>query len=121
MLKNCKISFYIFIIFLFLVAPFGIYTYAKSAAYESVKEIECVQMSSANVVKEVFLDHQDIVLAIEKIGGNVSVTPTILNPNGCSGAAFFVIYYSNNEQRKTIKKMIGDTFFGNPYRMVKMF
>ncbi len=119
MLRKNKII-YCVILILILGPVCGVYAYYQSATHDAIKSIRCIEMASAEVVKETISDHQDVVLEIEKIGGKVSMAPTFTHPSGCFGAAYVVIYYSTNTQRKEIKKMIGDQFFGHPYRMINM-
>jgi hypothetical protein len=120
MLKKNAMIYCVTFSVLALVIVCSVYFYYQSAAYEATKEIACVHMSSVGVVEQTISEHKDVILEIEKLGGSVSITPTFTNPKGCAGAAFVVIYYSTNAQRKEIKKMIGDQFFGHPYRMINM-
>ncbi len=120
MLKKNAIIYCVTFGALVLMILCGIYLYYQSAVYEATKEIACIHMSSVGVVEQTISEHKDVISEIEKLGGIVSITPTFTNPKGCAGAAFVVIYYSTNTQRKEIKKMIGDQFFGHPYRMINM-
>ena len=49
----------------------------------------------------------------------MSVEISIMTPVGaeCEGKAFLAITYSAMKTRRVIKKTLGGTFFGIPYRM----
>ncbi|MEK6954281.1 MAG: hypothetical protein AABX01_04700 [Candidatus Micrarchaeota archaeon] len=71
---------------------------------------------SAKIMLE---ENMNVVFKIEKIGGTIIVEEEKLadGTQRCPGKADFAIYYGTDSQRTQIKALIGDKFYGIPYRM----
>ncbi len=102
----------VFVIAFFLVAGFFVYSIFE-AMFLDTKEVPCEELPTVEYVEKVVSEHNDTWMQIAKISvGWVSIDRT-----RCPGKADIVIYYAGETDRKKIKKLIGDDFFGVPYRL----
>ena len=77
------------------------------------KKVSCDELPSIEEVKKILSEHHDIIKKYE----NPSKGRWIEIDERCHGKADIIIYYDTLKTRKKIKKQIGNTFFGVPYRM----
>ncbi len=75
--------------------------------------LSCGELPTTEKVEATFTDHADTVQEINSIG-NIS----IVHSENCMGKSYVEIQYGSHGQRNQIEKIIGDTFFGIPWRGV---
>lgn len=92
--------------------------YVASGFYEmrmDAKQAPCEELPLREEVERVIAEHKDICEQIENINpGYVLIS---IDAERCPGKADIIIYYGTKSDRKAIKNLIGDDFFGIPYRM----
>jgi hypothetical protein len=77
--------------------------------------LPCEKLPTPAEVYRVVEEHQDTVEAIKEVHpGFVFVE---MDDWSCSGRADIVISYASHQDRLAIQELIGDTFFGVPYRL----
>lgn len=91
------------------------YLNSFSEMRKDAKKVSCDKLSTAKEVRKVLAEHNDTLMQIERFSpGNIWINVDYVR---CPGKADILIYYSTVDDRDNIKKLIGDTFFGVPYRM----
>ncbi len=77
--------------------------------------VPCDQLPTIESAQKIYLDHNDTIEAIE------NVSPGLIwvefSTERCEGKAEIRIYYDSMNSRNEIKEIIGNRFFGIPYRM----
>ncbi len=76
------------------------------------KGLPCEQLPTAARVQQVLDEHQVEWRQIQEHSDWVEV-----DTGRCPGKADLAIYYPTERDKVQIKQLIGDTFFGIPYRM----
>lgn len=76
------------------------------------KGMDCEKLPTAADVENIVARHRDTLNQIEQ--NSISVW---IDTDRCPGRADIVIDYGTIDQRNAIRSLIGDTFFGVPYRM----
>lgn len=79
--------------------------------------LTCDELPDIQTVEKVFAKHKKEADEITKIGANISVAVSEFDNPNCKGKADIYIEYGSHDQRIKIEKIIGNTFFGIPYRM----
>jgi hypothetical protein len=82
--------------------------------------LPCEQLPFFPEVQKSLLKHQDIVNEIKQLGG-YDVSASEIKCPSVDGKLYFIkgdilIQYHSRNQRMAIEKLIGDNFFGIPYR-----
>lgn len=78
--------------------------------------LTCGRFYEATAIEKTLADHAQVVEQIKKMNpGHVFVGAQEVE--GCSGKAELVIAHATERDRRRIKQLIGDTFFGIRYRM----
>ena len=104
----------IFISTLFIVIFFS----GCIGLYEMIidtRKVSCDKLPNAKEVERILAEHTDTVEEIKNI--NPDHVWLEIDSERCPGKADIMIYYATIKNRASIKKLIGDTFFGIPYRM----
>ena len=79
------------------------------------KGVPCAQLPDIESAKKIYLDHNDTIKEIENVSpGFIWVE---LATGRCEGKAEVQIFYDSRDSRNEIKAIIGNLFFGIPYRM----
>lgn len=100
----------IVVISVMVIGYFGFYEMWKDA-----KKVSCSKLPTAEEVRKVLAEHNDTFMQIERFNpGNVWMD---VNYVRCPGKADILIYYGTVYDWDNIRNLIGDTFFGVPYRM----
>lgn len=94
------------------VLPVAALVYAE---YADARQPPCARLPSAAEVQRVVATNQATWEQIKQHSVSVSV-----NSQRCPGKAQIDIHYATADDRAAIERMIGDTFFGVPYRMVNV-
>ncbi len=76
----------------------------------------CDKLPAVTEVEKVMQEHQQTVDDIEELAQGVWIS-IASDTDRCPGKAHIQITYDTNERREKIKQMIGDSFFGIPYKM----
>lgn len=77
------------------------------------KGLPCEQLPTAGHVRRVIDEHQAEWRQVQQHSDWVEV-----DTERCPGKADLAIYYPTEPDKARIKQVIGDSFFGIPYRMV---
>ncbi len=80
--------------------------------YSDRKGLHCEQLPTAERVRQVLDEHQAEWRQVRKHSDWVEV-----DTERCPGKADLAIYYPTDRDRTRIKRLIGESFFGIPYRM----
>ncbi len=75
--------------------------------------LSCAELPPLSSVEKVMSEHQDVIQQIVDIRPdfiNVSIDPS------CPGKGILVIVYASHADRIQIEELIGDTFFGIPWK-----
>lgn len=80
--------------------------------YLDRKGLPCEQLPAADHVQRVLDEHRAVWRQVQEHSDWVEV-----DIRRCPGKADLAIYYPTNRDRARIRQLIGDTFFGIPYRM----
>jgi uncharacterized ion transporter superfamily protein YfcC len=119
--KNAKIPVIIVSFFVLLAAAIFIYIMASGyfEMQNDAKGASCEKLPNLMGAKLMLEENTNVAIKIERIGGSIIVEEEKLadGTQRCPGKADLAIYYGTNDQRTQIKELIGDTFYGIPYRM----
>lgn len=75
--------------------------------------LSCAELPSLASVEQVMSEHQDLIRQI------VAIRPELINVSidpSCPGKGILVIEYASHADRMQIEALIGDTFFGIPWK-----
>lgn len=75
--------------------------------------MSCAELPSLSSVEQAMSEHQDLIQQI------VDIRPDFINitiDSSCRGKGILVIEYASHADRIQIEKLIGDTFFGIPWK-----
>lgn len=78
----------------------------------------CRNLPTREAAERIVREHRDVITELEKLGPGNSVFAELSEP--CPGRATLLIYYPSVDVRKRIEAMIGETFYGVPYRLVNI-
>ena len=84
------------------------------------KGLSCDKLSAKEEVQKVLNENTDTIKKLEELSPDTKSIMVVIDSERCQGKADIIIYYGSFQQRKEIKKIIGDTFFGVPYRMINV-
>lgn len=101
---------------LIVLVAIGLFAFGLFDIQPDNKKIACSELPSVEEVQKVLTDHKDTIQELEKLSDTNSIWFSI-DTERCSGKADILIYYGTESQRKQIKEIIGEKFFGVPYRM----
>jgi hypothetical protein len=97
------------VLFIFVMASLG-YSYLSGLFQDS-----CDLLPGTDYAESVMAENSGIVSQIESLNpGNIWLE---LDSASCPGKAELLIYYATESDRQEIKNLIGDDFFGIPYKM----
>ena len=75
--------------------------------------ISCDELPDLSDVKSVMAQHNQVIQEIKNIDPeNIVITID----NSCPGKGSLVIYYPSHNDRTQIEKLLGDSFFGIPWK-----
>lgn len=86
------------------------------ALQDQVPACEKMPMRTIKEVQQLLEEHDNTRQQIEQLSPSGSIS-LMADDSRCPGRAEILIYYGSERQKKLIKKNIGETFFGVPYRM----
>lgn len=75
----------------------------------------CAQLPPTGEVRRIVAERQEVWTQVRQR----SVTAS-LDTGRCPGKADIIIHYATADDRAAIKRLLGDTFFGIPYRMMNV-
>ena len=97
------------LVFFIIIAIIASGTYG---IYQDSKEVACEKLPTVEEVNQVLTDHPNEVRQISEI-----FLPPFIETFRCLGKEDILISYEIGKDRAQIKKIIGNNFFGVPYRM----
>ncbi len=80
----------------------------------SYNYLDCNDLPNIEQVREIVRENDDAVKEIKEVGQSVEV---FVDDSDFPGKGKITILYGTEKQREEIEDMIGDTFFGVPYKM----
>jgi hypothetical protein len=108
MRKSITIAMMILMIFL-LAISFPVFFMSSG------KDTPCEQLPAIMIVQEAFRDHEDVVDEITGMHpGHIWIS---IGTDRCPGKGEILIYYDTEANHRKIVELLGDSFFGVPYRM----
>lgn len=113
-MRNKKTWFFAAILAVVAICVLGFLGYYY--IFSGSKKVACDQLPNAEAVQAILVEHADTIRELEKLGP-VNAIRFGADTTRCSGKADIAIDYGSELQRIKIKKEIGGTFFGVPYRM----
>ena len=116
---NKRLSWPLAAILVVVILGAGLLGYQYFFTQPDSKKISCDQLPNAQVVQASLVDHVSTIRELEKLGPENTIRLEA-DKTRCSGKADILIYYGTESQLANIKKNIGDTFFGIPYRMANI-
>lgn len=75
--------------------------------------LSCAELPSLSSVEQVMAQHQDVIQQIVDIRPDFIIAR--IDPS-CPGKGILVIEYASHADRIQIEELIGDTFFGIPWK-----
>ena len=75
--------------------------------------LSCAELPSLSSVEQVMAEHQDVIQQIVNIRPDFIIAR--IDPS-CPGKGILVIEYASHADRIQIEELIGDTFFGIPWK-----
>ena len=78
--------------------------------------VTCEKFYEVTAIEKVLADHAQVVKQIKDINPRF-IFVGAQKVEGCQGKAELLISFPTERDRKKIEQLIGDTFFGIPYRM----
>lgn len=92
--------------------------WVNSTVYDNrVHYVSCEKLPALSEVESLMAVHQDVIRQIEDIHpGVIRVYVSTL----CPGKGSLVIEYASHEDRIQIEALIGDTFFGVPWKGINI-
>ena len=98
-------------------------TAALSAIYESAgnryHNVSCRELPTREEVVAIVSAHSDVVRRIENVNPGF-VRFSVSSQPSCSEKADILIDFASKQDSEEIQLIIGDTFFGVPYRMTNV-
>jgi len=107
---------------IYFIASLRVVKIAWASAIHDSREhyLPCEQLPFYEEVQKDFKVHQDVINQLQNLGGFNISAHEVDCPSSVSAFAFIKgdmeIDYHNRNQRFAIEKLIGDNFFGIPYR-----
>jgi hypothetical protein len=98
---------------LLLLPAFLATVLASGCVFSEGQGLPCAWLPDAEHVRKVVEEHNGTIAQLEE-KDRVWIE---VDEHRCPGKADILIYYSTLTDRKRIKELIGDDFFGVPYRM----
>ncbi len=77
--------------------------------------LSCTELPEKEFTERVFREHAKTVAEIEQI--NPGFIFVEVDATQCAGKADIVIYFASHKEREQIETILGDSFWGVPYRM----
>lgn len=92
--------------------------WVNSTVYDNrVHYVSCEKLPALSEVENLMAEHQDVIRQIEDIHPGV-IRVYVSTP--CPGKGSLVIEYASHEDRMQIEALIGDTFFGVPWKGINI-
>ncbi len=89
----------------------------SSVVYDNRQHgVRCEDLPPLSKVERIVEEHQDVFTEIE----NIAVSVRIASPARCPEKGAIVIEYASHRDRIRIEELIGETFFGVPWRGVNI-
>lgn len=79
--------------------------------------VSCKKLPTLSEVEQIVEEHRDLIEEIEKVNPGL-IFVSISSP--CPGKGAIVIEYASHRDRIRIEELIGETFFGVPWRGINI-
>jgi hypothetical protein len=123
--KVTRDSYVIFGFVGLIIGLFAIgYVFDYFAHLDDNAGLPCDKYLKVQQIESLIKEHKDTISQIENLGGTVSFGGDYIETDEdnstirCPGKTEIWIYYGTEEQAQKIRNLIGDSFFGSPYRMI---
>jgi hypothetical protein len=92
--------------------------WVNSTVYDNrVHYVSCEKLPALSEVESLMEEHQDVIQQIEDIHPGFTKVNV---DSSCPGKGSLVIEYASHEDRTQIEALIGDTFFGVPWKGINL-
>lgn len=93
---------------------------AASIVYDSRKHgVSCERLPPLSDVERIVEEHQEVIEEIRNINPGF-IRVEIASPSGCPEKGEIYIEYASHRDRVRIEELIGETFFGVPWRGINI-
>lgn len=80
----------------------------------------CGELPTPEAVDEVVADHPEVIEKLESLSTSNSVRVSVTPVEECPRGAALLITYGGLSTREQIRELLGEDFFGVPYRMLNI-
>lgn len=112
-----RIAIFILIILLVMIfSLFILFLLDFLDGHWQAKRPSCDNLPEKDIVEEIYAQHIKNIKEIEQeLGSNIGFS--LEEHSDCSNKEYIVIMYGTRADQKRIQEILGETFFGVPYRM----
>ena len=96
-----------------------IHDWTASVLYDNhVNNLSCQELPNLAETEQIVEEHQEVIQQIKNIRPNF--IRVYIDSSSCSGKGILVIEYASHEDRLLIEEIVGETFFGVPWKGINM-
>jgi hypothetical protein len=96
-----------------------LHNWIASVLYDNhVNNLSCQKSPNLSEAEQILEEHQEVIQQIENI--HPGFIWVYIDSSSCSGKGILVIEYASHEDRLLIEEIVGETFFGVPWKGINI-